>query len=310
MGDKSKKLTKVELEVLMLLQDGIISPKQISIRRKVSRQSTYQILRKLKKKGIINHKYKLLEKIKSTLPKRFTHHKKYIRLHGQEFNIQILYKDHRYLKQLEKTNFPELDGNTLKLYRNSIEVYSGKSFYADDCQKATSKSFHYWNHFFSKLESEYNIIIRKQRYHNIKLVNNHYAEIDNEIAKDLHLRADKIRIYTNDDGKLWFLIDNSFNLHEAECVHPETAKHDMERVKGHFNDLRDMESYKASDVKAILDKISANLNAFNETLGLLANSQLNTQNQLNAFLRVFTGTDNQESNKDDKGQQKIPYYFG
>ena len=49
-----------------------------------------------------------------------------------------------------------------------------------------------------------------------------------------------MRVYTTEDHKLWFTIDNSLNLHEAETQHPKTAKHDMQEVvRPFFNDMRD-----------------------------------------------------------------------
>ena len=77
----------------------------------------------------------------------------------------------------------------------------------------------------------------------------------NELAKDCNLNKDYIRVYTREDGKLWFMIDNSFNLNEAETVHPETAKADMENIiQPYFNDLRENKHLLPSQInKAVLD---------------------------------------------------------
>ena len=40
----------------------------------------------------------------------------------------------------------------------------------------------------------------------------------------------KITLYTRDDGKAWFKIDNSWQLKEAETIHSKTAKHDGQKV--------------------------------------------------------------------------------
>lgn len=229
------KLTRTEREVLDLITKEFLTYKQIAIRRGVSRAAVSNVVINLKKKGVLNIGF---QEVYKTRPTSTDLHK--IRLHGQEFNIKILWKDYKYMKVLARTNLIEVDGNTVRLYKNSIEVYSGQSFQGDDIQKATANSFEYWNRFFIRLEHEINIIIKKPRAQNIKIVNSHYAETNNEYARDLDNKGEGyIKVYTRDDGKLWFLIDNSFNLHEAETVHPGTSKPDMGRVKDFFNEIRD-----------------------------------------------------------------------
>ncbi len=236
-GQLQPKLSKVEIEVLHLLTKEFFTINQIAIRRKTGLSAIYKIRRKLIEKGALTINNQIGQNFQSTIGKRT---KKQIRLHGQEFNIQILFKDHRYSSISKKSNLLSIDGNTVRLYKNSLEIYSGQSFYADDVQKATSSSMHYWSRFFTRVEHELNVIILKPRYQNIKLVNHHYSEIANELSEEAERKGYKIRVYTTDDCKLWFTIDNSFNLHEAETIHPESAKQDMEEViKPFFNDLRD-----------------------------------------------------------------------
>ena len=230
-------LTNAEQEVLSYLSDDFLTIKKIAIRRRCGVRAVQKIVKKLKDKGILNSAFQKVRKNRPTCEPICNHS---IRLHSQEFNIKILYKDQRYKKLLEKANTINIDGNTIRLYRNSIEIYSGQSFYADTAQKATVKSFKYWNRLFAKLENDLKLILIKPRSQNIKLVNQHYSEINNELAQECEKKADKIRVYTTDDGKLWFLIDNSFNLHEAETLHPQSSKHDMaDTVRPFFNDLRD-----------------------------------------------------------------------
>jgi DNA-binding CsgD family transcriptional regulator len=230
------RLTSKQSEVLYLLTKEFLTPKQISIRRKTKIRTVQAIIKKLKDLGVINNAFKEVRFIEPTdaLSKK----NNLIRLHGEEWNIIILYKDERYKQLLEKSNFLDVDGNTIRLSRDSVEVYSGKSFYADEVSKVTFKAFDYWTNFFVKLGNQLNIILLKSKVQNIKRVNAHYSEVGNELSKEANDKGEKIRIYTRDDGKLWFTIDNSFNLHEAECLHPKTSKDDMELVHGAFNDIR------------------------------------------------------------------------
>lgn len=244
------KLTTAQTEILYYLTKEFLTPKQIAIRRKTKIRVVQAQIKKLKDLGVINNAFR---EVRILTPTNALFPKNMIRLHGEEWNINILYKDERYKDLLNKSNFIDNDGNTIRLSKDSVEVYSGKSFYADDVSKATYKSFEYWNHFFNRLGNQLNIILIKPNVQNIKRVNAHYSEVNNELAKDVEEKGERIRVYTRDDGKLWFLIDNSFNLHEAETVHPQTSKEDMGLVKDMFNDVRNGEW---SDLKTIVKEMT------------------------------------------------------
>lgn len=250
LGGSFPKLTKAEQEVMYLLTKEFLTPKQISIRRQTTDRATQLIIQSLREKGAINLSFQDTSQ-KSIHSNISAKNLQKIRLHGQEFHVKLLYKDYKYKELLKKSNIKYIDGNTIRLYRDSIEVYGVKDFYADDVQKATAQSFRYWNRFFAKLEHELKVILIKPRAENIKLVNSHYAETNNELAQDCEVKGDKIRVYATDDGKLWFLIDNSFNLHEAEALHPQTSKPDMENVKAFFNDLRNYKVPKLSEIMIV-----------------------------------------------------------
>ncbi len=259
MDREQLKLSKEQEDVLYLLTNEFLTPKKIAIRRNTSFQAAYKTIKKLKEKGALNNRLEGVEKIEGT----FQPPTNQIRLHAQEFNIKLLFKDQRYNELLDKSNIEYIDGNTIKLYSNSIEIYSAHIFMGEDVQSATSKSIHYWNRFFIKLEDYFNVILMKNRYQNIKLVKAHYSEINNELAKDYEVKGDKIKIFTRDDGKLWFLIDNSFNLHEIETVHPKTSKQDMgDVIKPYFNDLRENKHFLPSEVVNMIGQVTQNQQMF------------------------------------------------
>jgi len=250
-----QKTTKAEQEVLHYITNEFLTIKQIAIRRQTSDKAVYKIVSNLKKKGLINRLNKRVEKSQGTIQPFQPSKKNQIRLHGEEFNIKILYKDHKYKELLEKSNTLDIDGNTIRLYKNSIEVYSGQSFYADTPQKAVYKSIPYWNRLFTRLENDLNIIIIKSRYQNIKLVKLHFAEINNEISKDYEATGDKLRIYAREDGKLAIIIDNSFNLHELETQHPKTAQKDMNRVTKQLQDWRERDPPTNSQIMSLMNQV-------------------------------------------------------
>jgi len=233
-GQCFSKLTKKEAEVLRLLTEDFLTPQKIAITRGVSERAIYYTIENLKKKGALNKSYKNLHKIGSTSEVfgRF-------RLHALEFNVRILFISKLYRKIKGKANHILVDGNTIRLYNNSLEVYVAKSFWGDSVQKATSRSNSYVNRLFTRLENDFKIVIVKDRVPNIKLVNAHYSEVNNGLARDCNINKDKVKVYSS-DGRLWFLIDNSFNLNEAETVDGRSSKRDMENVvTPFFNDLRD-----------------------------------------------------------------------
>lgn len=247
-------LTQAETEVLHFLTEELLTPKQIATRRKCSQQAISKIIVRLKKKGAYGLAYsKVVKNLSTKQPQQpifLIEHP--IRLHNQEFNIRILYKDNRYQEARQRANVLNIDNNTVRLYKDTIEIYSGNDFKAETPQKATANSFNYWNRFIQRLEHELKVILIKPRSQNIKLVNAHYSEINNELSKDALENSYKIKVFTTDTGKLWFLVDNSFNLKEAETVHPETSKADIEKIRQVFNDYRDKTSPLPSEMYKII----------------------------------------------------------
>jgi len=231
---KQFKISKIEKEILDLITIEFLTVKQIALRRDTSLNAVYKIIKKLKQKGVYDAGFNRVEKVESTK----SLNPLFQRLHGQEFNIKIIKKSDKYFHAKQRGNTQFIDGNTLRLFNDSIEIYSGQSFFEKDEQRATATSLAYWQRFMARLEHEFDIILIKPRVQNINLVNQHYGEIDSEMAKDSLNRKEKIKIQTEDDGKIWFLIDNSWNLKEMETIHPETAKQDMTKVQKQVNDWR------------------------------------------------------------------------
>ncbi len=264
-------LTLVEKEVLGLLTEELLRPKQITLRRKTSPQATYKIIRKLKKKGAYTKGLIKVEKEGGSIKPL-----NQIRIHAQQFLIKIIWKDIKYKTKLKKSNQVQIDGNTIDMYENSIYISSNQSFYGDNLSHAFFKSGNYWPRFFARLEHETGCILFKPRSQNIKLTRVHIAETDNELAKMVDNKGDRFfKVYASDDGKLRFLIDNSFNLHEFEGVRAKTARPDMEKVGDVFNDIADKKHYLPSDTKIMLDKM---VSASSNLLQYAASTNKNIEN--------------------------------
>lgn len=234
---KIKALTQAEQEVLKLITEEFLTPKQIQLRRQCTRQAFYKILKSLKEKGAINLG---LQKVDNSEAPVNHVNQKPIRLHGQEFNIRIIFQDHNYQNLLEKSNIIYIEGHTIKLYRSSIEVYAGEgiSFYGDDAQECFSKSLVYWKKLFVRLENQFKVILVKPQTQNIKIVNQHFARGNSEVYVNATNHREKIKIFAKEDGKLAFITDDSFGFMEDETVHPKTAKPDREEIDKQINDWR------------------------------------------------------------------------
>ena len=229
---KDFSLTEAEKDVLHLFTEEFLTIKQIAQRRACSIQAVYKILRSLKKKGSID---KGLNRFKNSVS---TYNQTDIRLHGQEINIRILWQDPKYQNLLEKSNFMSLDGNSIRLYKNSIEIYSGQSFYGKNESEAENKSLDYLERFLNRLSHDLGVCLIKKGSRNIKIVNQHYARGDSEISKNALDNKQRVWVYAEEDGKLAFITDDSFGFKEDETVHPITAKPDRKAIDKQVNDWR------------------------------------------------------------------------
>jgi len=291
----SSQLSKVQDEILSMIINDSLTPPKIAKLRGTSLTAVYKTINILKKKGALNFKYKKVEKKRCTTTSNKI---KQIRLHAQEFNIKIIKKGKHYDKYKNRSNTIIIDDNTIRLYENSIEVYSGKSFFSEEVNKATAKSFDYWNRFFIRLENDLDVLIVKSRTKNINLVKHHYAYINNGVVKDWNENDIRIRIYATEDNKLWFESDDSLNYDEVETVHKKTASQDMNRVvQPFFNDLRDNFPEDVPTMTNILNCINK-----------LSEQNLETAKGLNAVVQLIKAKEPKpiEPSKDDF----IADYFG
>jgi DNA-binding MarR family transcriptional regulator len=286
-------LTKAEKEVLHLIADEFLTIKQIAKTRGVSIQAVYKILKSLKRKGAYNIGLKKVEKVESTF------NQSDVRLHGQEFNIKILFQNEKYQKLLKKSNILFLDGNSVRLYKNSIEVYSGQSFYGKDQNEAEKKSLEYWNRFFCRLEHDMNIILIKTRARNIKIVNNHYARGNSEICDNANKNRERIWIMAEEDGKLAYITDDSFGFREDETVHPITAKIDRKNIDKQINDWRINNPPTNSEINENLNKAVKIVVSNQELMSGLPQVIMDLQTQIKSHLALIN-----EYRKEHKKQRK------
>jgi prepilin-type processing-associated H-X9-DG protein len=108
-------LTRTEREMLdFIVKDHLIS-KQIQSIKKVTKQAVDKTIRRLKKKGAINSGWQPSKIYQSTSQPSGIK-----RLHGQEFNIWLLFQNHYYQEIRMYANILYIDGHTIRLYKDSI----------------------------------------------------------------------------------------------------------------------------------------------------------------------------------------------
>ena len=130
-------------------------------------------------------------------------------------------------------------GRKIWLTNKSVIVYEKSSYLAETAANAKSHAIYNFISLIKGLEKllHADFTERAGRQYSFKVSRQHYALIKNALAKQYDAEGKKLNIYS--DKGLWFIIDNSFNLHEAETVHPETADTDNIKVQNFFNSLKE-----------------------------------------------------------------------
>ena len=283
-------LSDSEREVLRFLTEEFLTRKQIASRRKTSRQAVDKIINSLKKKGVISPQETKVAYLGGGRQPECNHRgvekKRVFRLHGQHWGARFIYKSDKFLRNFGKIIVVEFDGCKVRINRDGVDIWVLRSFYGDDVDKATLDSLGFLQKVLFKIENDFGVVLVKDRCNNVKLHQQHYSEVGNELAKDERMSGDRFKVFGR-DGKLWLLIDNSFNLHELETVHPEKAKEDMLCIQRHFEDIRNNDLPVLSDVMRVIKE--------------LAVQNKETASGLNAVASILACKSDDDGSVDDDG---------
>jgi DNA-binding CsgD family transcriptional regulator len=288
-------ITKKEKLILNLLCKQFYTPKQISQRLKISIHTVRSHIRNLKIKGhLINESLMIADQGSSSKQVLEAMPENAIRLHAQQWHIILLKTSNKYRNILKKSNRIDLDNNTILLYEKTIEIFSKSFFIGATANDALANSLDYWKAFFAKIQYQTGTFFLKEGCTNIKLVQSHYSRINDDLAKSCNKNHDKIKV-KGKDGKVWFTIDNSFNLNEAETVHPETAKQDMQEVVSpYMDDLKSYPFMTPSDQARLIYQI--------------ASSTLVNTKHIEVILKLMAPL--QDSDISPEKNHKLPEYIG
>jgi hypothetical protein len=135
----------------------------------------------------------------------------------------------------------EFRGKKVILTNKSIIVNEPKDYLTETADKAKSQAIYSFLTFVRGLESYLKANLSYGGQYKFKVTRQHYALVKNALAKQYDSEGKKLEVYSA--GELWFVIDNSFNLHEAETIHPATSDTDNKKVQDFFNGLKRYEGF-------------------------------------------------------------------
>lgn len=151
-------------------------------------------------------------------------------------------------------------GRKVWLTNKSIIIYEKESFISEKAKECKSQAINHFLKLIKGLERDLRANFSNHGRYRFRVTRQHYSLIKNALAKQYNDEGKKLEIY-NDKG-LWFLIDNSFNLNEAETIHPKTAVSDNEKVQDFFNGLKTFDGYTPQFVVNSIGQLSNNWNQY------------------------------------------------
>lgn len=243
-------MNQKEQQIIDLLTIDFLTIAQVASRLKVCERTVYRYIKKLTENGSLGKMMSggggwyrgvpLLEG-QNIVPTNHTEtnpNAHPIRLHGIQIKNKIIRSSQKYQDLLKNTNYLTISGDTYQLSPHCLTVYIKKSFFGKDTNDCSVDSINYVHNLLIRFENKYGMSLLKDRYETLKICKAHYSETNNELAKEHNLNKTKLNIKDVHDGKIWFEIDNSFNLNEAEFKHPTNCKHDCDAITDHFNFVR------------------------------------------------------------------------
>jgi len=275
-------LTKTQSEILYAISKFLTSS-QIAKYRKTSRTAVFKTLNVLLNKGLVNKiergVYELTPKGRRGLANLigFTNR---IRLHSLAIKVKILESKANWgLKRnnllnltnfnkkvsLNNTDYEILNISNVKIKTTTQSViFYLPSFYDSTIEGATSQAMNLFFDTIPKVENLFKIKLTKDRKLNMEIISQHYAKLNDALAKLYRKKGDKLFIH-GEDGKVWIIADYSFSTDELETVHTINAKEDMETVSRFFNDLRKNPAT-ISQLSGMIQQVTANQIVFDKNM--------------------------------------------
>jgi hypothetical protein len=151
-------------------------------------------------------------------------------------------------------------GKKIWLTNKSIIIFEKSSYLTKTAKMARQYAIYDLFELVRSLESTLGASFRVNKKYRFKVSRQHYALVKNALAEQYNRDGKKLHVYS-DEG-LWFLIDDSYNLNEAETVHPKTAVDDNTKVQNFFNGLKVTENYTPQIMMQAVTQNAENLNNY------------------------------------------------
>jgi len=155
-------------------------------------------------------------------------------------------------------------GRKVHLFDSSVVVYEKASFLADTAEGSQIAAVRDFLRFVYSLERFLGANFKIGGKYKFRVSRQHYSLVKNALAKQYEGEKKKLKVYCEDG--LWFLIDNSYNLHEAETVHSRSAKDDNRKVQDFFNGVKSFDDYTPEFVVKTMQGIQENQLVFSSNI--------------------------------------------
>ena len=146
------------------------------------------------------------------------------------------------------------------LTNKSIIIFEKSSYLAKTAKDASKYAIYDLFEIVKGLETTLGVNFKINKKYRFKVSRQHYALVKNALAEQYERDGKKLKVYSEDG--LWFVIDNSYNLNEAETVHPKTAVDDNTKVQNFFNGLKATENYTPQIMMKAVTMNAQNLDSY------------------------------------------------
>jgi hypothetical protein len=223
---------------LLCGEEGLSVP-QLCSRLKINRSRGYEIIKSLKKKGLLEGGS--FRGFRGGVDKGADLRSRGVdkwSLHAQRFIIPIVdfttqYAQQQYLARIGNSGV-SFRGNTIKLRRDSIEIYSTTHFRGSTLDNCEGASGNHWNFFIEALQGKYGVSLDRN---NIRETYCEIAMLENGIAHRQNVAKDRIWYFDPETHRLWLKTDKSFKGNDLEFM-GKTARGDARLFEPHLRDWR------------------------------------------------------------------------
>jgi len=217
------------------------------VTNQLKKNSSYvgKCLNRLRKRGYIERLDRGIWKVKKTsgvvTP---SYPNEYYRLHSIEVKLAINSSHHSHIKSTIFNNMEFFNVRktatghyfdcieTLLLTKENLFIKYPKDFdiTSDSKGELYEKTNNYIIETIKKIQSRFKVQIYRKNKINYVFVKQHLAHVKNSVAERIDADNIKVCVYDDDDGKQRIIMDRSKGLAELECVHPDKAFDDSDRI--------------------------------------------------------------------------------